>query len=120
LGLQLFELAPNLVDGLVELLHSILKRGVLLEAVGPMVSPGVGERRGGGALEGKLRPGGAMQQALELPAPFSLPQEPPGQATGPSHRPDDNPKDQGAAIGLGAFPGLSHGVNGENSVLRSA
>jgi hypothetical protein len=120
MGLQLFELAPHLVDGLVELLHPILKRGVLMGWLGPMVNPGLVERHGGGALEGELRSGGALQHTLELPAPFRLLQEPPGKATGPSHGPDDNPKDQGAAIGLGVIPGLSHGVNGENSVLGAA
>jgi hypothetical protein len=120
MGLQLFELTPHLVDGLVELLHPILKRGVLLGWLGPMVNPGVVERRRGGAVEGEVRSGGALHPALELPAPFRFLQEPPGQATGPSHGPDDNPKDQGAAIGLGVIPGLSHGVNGENSVLGAA
>jgi len=120
MGLQLFELAPHLVDGLVELLHPILKRGVLLGWLGPMVNPGVVERRRGGAVEGEVRSGGALHPALELTAPFRFLQEPPGQATGPSHGPDDNPKDQGDAIGLGVIPGLSHGVNGENSVLGAA
>jgi hypothetical protein len=81
-----------------------------------VISKGV-ERLGGGAVEGEICSGGALQHALELSAPFHLLQEPPGQATGPSHGPDNNPKDQGAAIGLGVIPGLSHGVNGENSVL---
>jgi hypothetical protein len=120
MGLQLFELAPHLVDGLVELLHPILKRGVLLGWLGPMVNTLIVEGRGGVALKGELCSGGALQHALELSAPFRLLQEPPGQATGPSHGPDDNPKDQGAAIGLGVIPGLSHGVNGENSVLVAA
>jgi hypothetical protein len=75
LDLQLFELTPHLVDGLVELLHSILKRGVLAR-VGPLLRYGfaVGERSGGGAVEGELRLSGALQQALELAAPFGLPQ----------------------------------------------
>jgi hypothetical protein len=78
------------------------------------------ERRGGGALEGEICSGGALQHALELSAPFHLLQEPPGQATGPSHGTDNNPEDEGAAIRLEMFPRLSHGVNGENSVLEAA
>jgi hypothetical protein len=97
-----------------------LKGGFLLEWLDPMVNSQSVEGRAGVALEGEFRSGGALQHALELSAPFRLLQEPPGQATGPSHGPDDNSKDQGAAIGLGVIPGLSHGVNGENSVLVAA
>jgi hypothetical protein len=114
LGLELFELASHLVDGLVELLHPVLKRGVLLGAVDRLVIPGVCERRGGGALEGELLPAGALQQALELSAPFGFPKEPPRQSTGPSYRPDDDPKHQGAAIGREGVTGLSHGLEEKN------
>jgi hypothetical protein len=102
------------------LLHPILKGGFLLEWLDPMVNTQIVEGRGGVALKGEICSGGALQHALELSAPFRLLQEPPGQTTGPSYGPDDNPKDQGAAIGLGVIPGLSHGVNGENSVLEAA
>ena len=84
-----------------------------------VISKGV-ERLGGGAVEGEICSGGALQHALELSAPFHLLQEPPGQATGPSHGPDNNPEDEGAAIRLGMIPGLSHGVKGKNSVLGAA
>jgi len=73
LGLQLFELAPHLVDGLVELLHPILERGVE-GGVGPLRRAGVGEGLGGGAAEGEVRPAGALRRSLELAAPFGFPQ----------------------------------------------
>ena len=56
MGLQLFELAPHLVDGLVELLHPILKRGILLGGWAPWLTLGLSK----GVVEELLRASSAL------------------------------------------------------------